>query len=890
MIELLENRFVLNSVLDAASGHLVVTGTSASDVIRLSGQGRSIVLFDNGKRTSFDLARVRLIFVNGLGGNDSISFRAAAPGESDVRVRGAISGGDGNDTLIGGFGSDTIGAGAGNDLAFGGERDGNDQLRGDGGDDTLRGGSGNDLLLGGEGNDVLDAGIGNDTARGGNGNDSAFGDEGADKLFGEGGNDTLAASKGNDTVDGGAGDDRLSGGSGDRRLPGAGMSGRMGGSDNDLLMGGEGADTADYSDHDALAVSGGRQLRVSPGGGDVSGFGFALDRPEQVQVEFDTIAEDVEAVVGSSGPDILRPGTRAQVSLDGRGGDDTLTGGSGADTLVGGAGNDELLGSGGDDLIYGGQQVGEIGGADDDTVNGGTGDDRVFAGSGSDSVTGTFGNDTIDAGPGDDWLSGGIGDDSIVGGEGQDTLEGGAGDNRLDGGAGSDLITSNNGDDVIGSETARLVAGTGPVFASGAPAEPDDEPVELLPVPGDTIYSGPGRDLIYGTADDDSILSQDGDDTVLSGGGFDLIDGGDGDDSLDGEGDGDTIVGGFDEDRLFGGEGDDVFGNSDGEADRLEGGAGLNRAQQESALNDEFIDIDAFYDLNEDEPPIATSARGAAPAPGASTGPEIIVGSRGRVTVNGTDGPDTVRAALRGDSLTLTVQSPQGPVTRILAASAVTKVFVSTRGGNDTIDLSGLSMSIGSTVQAGPGDDRITGGKGSDDIDGGPGPVLAASGSVVSSDSDTISGGSGPDRRHPDLDTVNYSGRTRAIRVTLPETRGEVGIADGQVNASGAVIEGDVIGRDVEFVAGGRGNDTLIGSARADFLSGGIGADSLVGNGGSDRLYGAKDGDRGPDTLLGGAGRDYLKSFDRQPDRYNVGPPEAVRELPDFDERIDTVI
>lgn len=58
----------------------------------------------------------------------------------------------------------------------------------------------------------------------------------------------------------------------------------------------------------------------------------------------------------------------------------------------------------------------------------------------------------------------------------------------------------------------------------------------------------------------------------------------------------------------------------------------------------------------------------------------------------------------------------------------------------------------------------------------------------------------------------------------------------------------------MENVAGGRGNDTIIGNAASNLFNGGDGNDRLYGEGGNDALSGWN----GDDLLSGGAGNDFL--------------------------------
>jgi len=73
------------------------------------------------------------------------------------------------------------------------------------------------------------------------------------------------------------------------------------------------------------------------------------------------------------------------------------------------------------------------------------------------------------------------------------------------------------------------------------------------------------------------------------------------------------------------------------------------------------------------------------------------------------------------------------------------------------------------------------------------------------------------------------------------------------VNALVGTGSADILSGD-GVLAGGAGNDSLIGASQQDLLLGGIGSDVLTGGGGNDLLY----GDVGNDTLVGGAATDHL--------------------------------
>lgn len=360
-------------------------------------------------------------------------------------------------SIIGSGFADTIRLGAGNNNGFAANADGGDgndrivgnfgsnRLRGGAGDDTLEGGDGDDWLDGGEGIDRLDGGSGIDTAdysdnskpgpivgitvdlRNGtgpsgevlisienvtgtyaddviNGDDAAniiSGVGGSDKLFGHGGNDTLRAGHG------GAGSGLVAG----------------------QYDGGEGLDTLEITGFSLVDLTAGRAA--------TNGFGESTI----TNIENVTIGS-AGTVIGNAGANLLWATQPADVTLDGRAGDDELRGGSGNDILIGGAGADKLIGN-----FYSANNPS----SDIDTAEYATssaavrvdlrsgrglgGDAEGDTLSGIESLTGSGFNDllvsqtrtsgTLRGSAGDDILveiGGGSGTTSLVGGAGNDTF------------------------------------------------------------------------------------------------------------------------------------------------------------------------------------------------------------------------------------------------------------------------------------------------------------------------------------------------------------------------------------------------------------------------------------------------------------------------------------
>ena len=118
--------------------------------------------------------------------------------------------------------------------------------------------------------------------------------------------------------------------------------------------------------------------------------------------------------------------------------DESINGKDGNDTLLGGQGNDILNGDRGSDLIRGG--------AGDDILAG----DRVdhFNDDGTNELKGNNGNDTVYGGDKADLLNGGNENDLLYGNNGDDLIDGGNGFDLLNGGLGDDTLSGQNGIDV----------------------------------------------------------------------------------------------------------------------------------------------------------------------------------------------------------------------------------------------------------------------------------------------------------------------------------------------------------------------------------------------------------------------------------------------------------
>jgi Ca2+-binding RTX toxin-like protein len=326
--------------------------------------------------------------------------------------------------------------------------------------------------------------------------------------------------------------------------------------------------------------------------------------------------------------------------------------------------------------------------------------------------------------------------------------------------------------------------------------------------PGDDHLVGSDRaDEIRGRAGDDVLLGLGGIDVLLGGAGNDLLDGGaardalsgsNGDDRLIGGGGDDTIVGGYGRDTLDGGDGNDrLLGQ--GNADRLVGGNGADWLQG-GAGNDGLIGGTGDDTVRGDGG--GDRLRGGA-------GNDVLFGGGGNDDLGGGDGADRLEAGAGNDVLT----------------------------GENGDDL----------LRGGTGGDRLAGGTGNDALHGGAGRNWLDGGAgndVLYSNSrgDTLIGGAGYDIAH-------LLGKL-GVRLDMHAA----GLEEVHGTTTGDAFDGSRATVDL-LLAGGDGDDLLIGGSGNDALFGEDGADRLLGGAGNDFLVGVMPEDR---EIDGGDGFDEL--------------------------------
>ena len=420
-------------------------------------------------------------------------------------------------------------------------------------------------------------------------------------------------------------------------------------------------------------------------------------------------------------------------------------------------------------------------------------------------------------------------------GSGADTVDAGgvmAVDLTISTGSGNDVITSGLGNDTIdgGSGTdgfVQTVDGTQVLSDTGATGAGTDS---LSSIETATLNGGTGNDTIGATGftGDLTVNTGNGDNLVNAGSGNDLVIGGLGRDTLNGGGGADTLFGSGGKDVLDGGLGDDVLKGQGATGDSLTGGAG-----------NDFIDGGAGVDI-------------------------VVESSTGDITLT-----DTQLFANGVDNLVNTEQADltAGDGDDVIDVTAFTTslgTFLYGGLGNDTIrgaefrdvifGLEGDDLLIGNggddDLMGSAGRDTMSGGAGNDRLrgQGGSGDVL-----IGGLGDDILDGGAGNDRlvETGDVDfvltdtTLTGLGTDTIIATEFATLNG--GSSGNTLDASGtttltATLNGlggaDTItgGSPSELITGGEGDDVINAGTGDDTIDGGSGDDMIDGQGGDDRL------------------------------------------------------
>lgn len=731
----------------------------------------------------------------------------------------------GEDQVLGGTGNDTVdysGRTASlsvtiDDVANDGQVAEEDNVRTD--VENITGGSGDDSLVGNAGSNVIDGGLGADSIAGGDGVDAvsyATRTNSVDVTIGTGADDgepgeeddvpadveNLIGGSGNDSIEGSASNNRLDGGDGDDELIGGdGNDVLSGGIGADNMVGGSGTDTADYSErNDVDALLSGAPIAVN-----VTINGVANDGKSG---ELDNVNLDVENVAGTIANDVLT-GSAGDNRLDGGHGRDILTGGDGNDTLVGGPSNEvfyqsvpgmtnRVVGGNGDDVF----EIGPMG-AQTSTTNG-----KLLAEVGADtyvsniavvptlsyeqrSTSVTVSTDGIANDGASDEGDNVIGYwNSVIGGSGNDevhahpnglifSVTGGAGDDVITGGAGLTNLNGNAGNDLINvsSESNNDGYGHTSTFYGGSGIDTIDYSARTQAVNvslDNEDQDGYPDERHFASPDIENLVGTDHDDVLAGNSAANEIDGGAGCDALTGFSGNDTLSGG-----PSGGVSGDPCANT------YDGGEGDDKfyASQGSGGVVETLVAESGADTYHGE-----------------AGPNLLMDystSTASVSVS-LDGIADDGTAGEGDNVHPTIGQIRG--------SDYADVLIGDAGVN--------------AIWGGDGDDSIDGVSSGDELHGESGDDMLIEGANTGTGHDAFHGGDGND-------TLSYDGRTAMLTINLAAGSG-----------NGASAENDYIAGDIENANGGRGKDTITGTASANVLNGGANCDELNGLEGNDTLHG----------------------------------------------------
>lgn len=673
------------------------------------------------------------------------------------------------------------------------------------------------------------------------------------------GDDSFAADPVSDALSngayGGEGDDVLHGG--------PGMDGFDGGPGADTITGADGFDSVVYTYRD-LDIN--NQIERD------EGVEIRLDGEpnDGAPYEGDDVGSDIEWVIGTNHGDTLTASENDAV-ISGFAGDDVLIGGPGADRLHGNEGDDVLDGGLGTDYIDGYEGLdtfdyssrsasvyvnwspGHPGNGEDGENDDVRGVEKIVGGAGDDFLRGTSQADVIEGGPGEDTVDALEGADDIKVRDGEldhvqcgvdteaDTVKADAIDDvqsECDGNdvvdrpptnvnvSGSELaitlddatkntleVTRAHGQYILANTSGGLVAGAGCQQRAAAEVVCQVEGVTSASVAtgdqGDSVKIGKRVTIP----------------TTLNGGaGADVFVGGSGNDNLTGSSGDDELDGRAGTDAFDGSSGADALVSSDGEADTITCDSNdisvtvdrLDAAQ--GCDSPEIVSVAAFVTLDFGMPlPLFVYYA----APGQQNDVVSVVTTRtarftdsesGIVAGSGCTQVDEYRVDCLGqDSLGALVYLGDGYDQALSRGSTAVTVVSAGEAGDDELR-GGAGTAV---LDGGPGNDRLFGGDGDDNLVGGDGDDMLDGGSGA----DIADGGAGDD-------TMDYSSRTEDVTISITDGSGD----------NGEIGEHDITAAGIENVAGGGGDDQLLGNDLANRIDGGPGEDTIDGLGGDDAV------------------------------------------------------
>ena len=263
-------------------------------------------------------------------------------------------------------------------------------------------------------------------------------------------------------------------------------------------------------------------------------------------------------------------------------------------------------------------------------------------------------------------------------------------------------------------------------------------------------------------------------------------------------------------------------------------------------------------------------------------GDDTITGGTGNDTINSGDGNDTVLFGTGSNGFDA-VDGGAGSNDRIVATAAGVTIGLSSIVGIEAIDAGGFAnvKLLGSTaanvfdlsattltgitlIDAGSGNDTVTGSAGANTIFGGAGNDALNGGngddtfrySGTSGGFDVVDGGLGGNDRIVATANTTTIGLTALTGIEVIDAAGFTDVKVLGSSANNTLDFSAMILNGITSIDAGSGNDTVIGSASADTIIGGSGNDVLQGGFGDDLFRVGTSA--GTDSFDGGAGTDTI--------------------------------